>query len=76
MPTISRRRYRNIEELRRDLELEGRLVQCPIFVKRKPRRGISGLCKIPGDTLRGGFCHLHDPDGEHQKARKGRLSAQ
>ena len=76
MTTSSYRRYRTTEELRRDLELEGRLVQCPIFVKRRARQGISGLCKLPGDTLRGGFCHLHDHDGEYQKARKGRLSAQ
>ena len=57
--------YMTPAEYRAFLMRVGRLASCPVLVEKRP-------CKVPGDTERDGYCHMHDPLGQHQMALKAK----
>ena len=53
----------------REVPVHMRFKKCPAITRA------GNLCPIGGEEERGGYCHVHDPEGTYQKQQKDRKKA-
>ena len=54
----------------REVPVHMRFKKCPAITRA------GNLCPIGGEEERGGYCHVHDPEGTYQKQQKNKKPVQ